>query len=153
MTEPTPISRRSRGQLPPLPTVEDPAVSSAMAKCVVNRLVPPRIKNQDTGRLEFVISEQHPRDCRYEGYPVDQLIERIAEFNDKSGLTAHDRWSKGRPNISVEYRPESYDYVVYTPNPEPVEEPRISARLTLFMDAGPAIQAELVLKAQGYVEG
>lgn len=95
----------------------------------------------------FVVNQHHPNDCRYEGYTVDALVACVRAFNAKSGLNEHDAWGQ-RPNVSVTYSADSQP--IYMLDPTPIPQPATSARLTLFMDSGPDIQAELVAKAQGY---
>jgi hypothetical protein len=120
-----------RGSLPPLPPPEDPATVVAVARCVMARFLPPTRRNKETGLLERTVSANHPVPCRFDIYPTDILVAYCDTFMEQSGLRAADR----------------FDARKFERLEEPVEAPRLSARVALFMAMPRKEQAELVERA------
>lgn len=127
-----PEARRERGKLPDRLTRPEEAV--AIAKCLVNRMTPPRQEDPVTHRLVESVHTHHPRPCRYEDFPFDLLMKLVVDFNEWSGLNKFDRW------------PVEGDVVPL----ERTERPTLRAQLEVFMAAPIDDQNELVSQAQGY---
>lgn len=60
-------------------STEDPAVATAYAKCVLNRMMA-------TKSFIPAIRGFHPMPCRYEGYDSELLMDALNQFIEWSGL-------------------------------------------------------------------
>lgn len=111
-----------RGREPaPKAVLRDPATAAAAGKCVMTRWN----KGGGARMVGLPTNSFHPQECGFCEYPVDQLMEALAEFNAWAGLI----------------EPSTLDH------PLPLRE-----EIEMFLSLAPADQQALVARRQGYLE-